>query len=391
MKRIGRIIGYGLLGFFALILIAILISALSNLGLPRESDVVARLSAPQKTYLAEAFHLRREQGDAVWSGWSAAEIPLIVYNERYAFLVNYSGEPPVGWRTVPGGEQQGHAWKIVPEDTFEGRPYYRSVLPDSGETPQAFTVRLDDVWVASLPTREAMRIGLIAGLREDLPSPLDALVPYRLVLRLLLGTGDQYVAALLHESFHAYQGLTAPERLRDGENVLRETSDYPAREAAHVELWKEELVLLRDALRAETETEAAELTRQFLAQRDHRRAQLDVRFVRYEQHREWVEGLAKYTEMEIWRQAAITPDYAPVDALADVEAFKDYETFDRHRSQQVDQIARMASNEGDGRFYYSGMAQAVLLDRLAPGWKGQIMQDGVFLENLLREAVTLGE
>ncbi len=386
MKQLVKFMGYGLLGLLALILVVVLISALSNIGLPKESTVVARLSAPQKAYLAETFHLRRELGDAVWSGWGA-ETPIIVYNETYAFLVNYPGEPPVGWRTVPGGKQQGNAWEIVPDDTFEGEPYYRSALPDSGKTPQAFTVRLGDVWVASLGTREAMRISLFEQLREDLPAPLDALVPYRLVWQLLLGTGDQYVAALLHESFHAYQGLTAPERLRAGENVLRQISDYPAKEDAHVDLWKEELVLLRDALQAETEADAAELARQFLAQRDRRRAQIDARFVRYEQQREWVEGLAKYTEMEIWRQAAVTDDYAPVEALADIRAFRAYETFDRHRSQQVDQIARMASNEGDGRFYYSGMAQAFLLDRLAPGWKAQIMQDGIFLEDLLREAV----
>jgi hypothetical protein len=47
----------------------------------------------------------------------------------------------------------------------------------------------------------------------------------------------------------------------------------------------------------------------------------------------------------------------------------------------------MAGNEGDGRFYYSGMTQAFLLDQLAPGWKARIMQDDVFLEDLLREAV----
>jgi hypothetical protein len=29
-------------------------------------------------------------------------------------------------------------------------------------------------------------------------------------------------------------------------------------------------------------------------------------------------------------------------------------------------MSRMANDEGGGRFYYSGMAQAVLLDRLSP-------------------------
>ena len=47
----------------------------------------------------------------------------------------------------------------------------------------------------------------------------------------------------------------------------------------------------------------------------------------------------------------------------------------------------MAGDEGDGRFYYSGMAQAVLLDRFAPGWKAQILDQGVWLDELLDAAV----
>ncbi|MGC9398066.1 MAG: hypothetical protein ACP5HM_02900 [Anaerolineae bacterium] len=387
MKRAGRVIAYGILGLLTLFIVAALLSALSNLGLPQRSEVVERLSGLQKAYLAEALHLRRELGDAVWAGWGTAEIPFIVYNETYAFLVNYAGEPPMGWRTVPAGEQQGNVWEVVSDDTFEGQAYYRSRLPASGETPQAFTVRLDDVWAASLGTRESMRIALVAGLREELPAPLDVVVPYRLVRQLLLGPGDQYVAALLHESFHAYQGLVAPERLRAGEKAHRFAADYPAQEEDHVALWEEELRLLREALRAETDAEAMELARQFLAHRERRRAGLDADLILYEQHREWVEGLAKYTEMEIWRQAAVTPDYAPVAALADIEAFKDYETFERHWSQQVDQIARMAGNEGDGRFYYSGMAQAYLLDRLAPGWKDECMAGDAFLDERLQRVL----
>jgi hypothetical protein len=37
------------------------------------------------------------------------------------------------------------------------------------------------------------------------------------------------------------------------------------------------------------------------------------------------------------------------------------------------------------------MAQAVLLDRLYPGWKDKAFQPGVMLEDLLREAVAQGE
>ena len=50
-------------------------------------------------------------------------------------------------------------------------------------------------------------------------------------------------------------------------------------------------------------------------------------------------------------------------------------------------MLRMYYDEGDGRFYYSGMAQAYLLDRLLPGWKQRAFEDGIWLETLLIEAL----
>jgi hypothetical protein len=50
-------------------------------------------------------------------------------------------------------------------------------------------------------------------------------------------------------------------------------------------------------------------------------------------------------------------------------------------------MKRQAALEGDVRFYYTGMAQAVLLDRLMPDWKAHILTETVALEDLLREAV----
>jgi hypothetical protein len=47
----------------------------------------------------------------------------------------------------------------------------------------------------------------------------------------------------------------------------------------------------------------------------------------------------------------------------------------------------MAGNDGDGRFYYSGLAQAVLLDHLLPGWKVQALDEGLSLEELLASTV----
>jgi hypothetical protein len=118
-------------------------------------------------------------------------------------------------------------------------------------------------------------------------------------------------------------------------------------------------------------------------------AGLSAALIGYERQREWLEGLAKYVELEILRQAFVTADYQPVPALGDDPEFEGYGGFESRWAREVDQIRRMAGDEGDGRFYYSGFAQAALLDRFMPGWKSEAMAEGVFLEELLQGAVGL--
>lgn len=50
------------------------------------------------------------------------------------------------------------------------------------------------------------------------------------------------------------------------------------------------------------------------------------------------------------------------------------------------QMKTQATREGETRFYYTGMAQAMLLDRLLPEWKNSVFEDDVWLEDLLMEA-----
>lgn len=56
-------------------------------------------------------------------------------------------------------------------------------------------------------------------------------------------------------------------------------------------------------------------------------------------------------------------------------------------SAQLDEVTRTAGREGETRFYYSGMAQAVLLDRLLPDWKERAFEPDSMLEDLLRDGV----
>ena len=387
MKRLIRFLLPAALVLVSLCLMLVLISAIINRGLPQQSEVIERLSNSDKTRLAELFHLRQTLGDSVWPGWGQAQIPIILHNEEYAFLIGYP-QPPAGWIKVPAGTQLGGPWETVAEDQFLGAPYYRQLLLNANSTPQSFTVLVGEQWTASLETTDWMKISLVQPIRDDLPYLLRPIFPYRLYIGQLVSGSDQYISLIGHETFHAYEGMVAPDKLMAAELANNKyESQYPWQDASLQADWQKELNLLSDALQTTSKDQAAQLAQRFLEQRKVRRenAGLSSNLIAYEMQREWEEGLARYTELEIWRQAA-TEDYTPIPETSSLVDFKQYKSFASRWSHEIQQITLMTGVEGDGRFYYTGMAQAFLLDRLMPNWKSKTFQDGIWLEDLLAEA-----
>ncbi len=382
-----RIIIFGAMGLALLCVAVVGISTLSNLNLPTHSQVTDHLSDLEKARLAEAIHLRQTLGDTIWPGWGRLDIPIIVYNEEYAFLVGYPN-PPAGWVKMPQGEPRGGPWEAVPDDTFEDQVYYRQRLANPEITPENFTVRVGERWVATMETKEYMEINFYVQFRKQFPSILQPIFPYRLVCGLLMGETETYIGGLEHETFHAFQGSVVPSRLTEAETANRSGNQYPWQDPTLDEDWQHELDLLVRAVRAQSNEETADLVRQFLALRDKRRATagLNQDLVNYERQREWLEGLAKYAELSIGRLAGTTPGYTALPALTADPGFREYTTREQYWSGQIDEVRRTAGREGETRFYYSGMAQAVLLDRLLPDWKERIFNPEVMLEDLLRQA-----
>jgi len=363
-----------------------------NHALPSASPVLERLSADDQARLAEAIHVRQSLGDAVWPGFGGADIPILAFNERYAFLVGLP-EPAAGWRSVPQGEQFGVPWEPVPDETFQVQTHYRQELDLDKDTTQNFVVQIGERYAASITTGDYAPIGMGQLLRSELPPLLAELLPLRLYTRLALRGADGYISLVAHESFHAYASSVALEKLAQAEQASRLAERYPGEEQPLIDAWREELDLL--SLGAEAawseaaDAEVLDLAQRFLAQRQNRYLVLGLtpELIVYEQQREWVEGLARYVELAVWRQAYLDEDYQPLPEALVLSDFNAYQGFPQRLAQEIDQIPRMASDEGDGRFYYSGFAQAAMLDRLLPGWKERIMQTGVWLDDLLKEAV----
>jgi hypothetical protein len=387
VKRFRKIFVLTIFGLISLCLLIVAISAISNLRLPQHSSVIEKLSEADRVRLAETLHLRHAVGDDVWQGWGQADIPAILYNEEYAFLVGYP-DPPEGWVKVPAHQQRGGPWEIVPDDAFSGQPYYRQRLQNPDITPQAFTVLVGKRWVSSIDTYDWAKIGLTQTVRQDLPSILRPIFPFQFFINQLLGGSDKYISLSAHEAFHAYQGMLAPAKLSAAELASQQyENQYPWDDASLQANWQAELDLLAGALRSADYDKTAGLARQFLALRAARRqsANLSPELILYENQREWLEGLARYAELEIWRQAS-NGIYVPVPETSTLPDFDGYTGFGSRWSQEIGQITMMADDKGDGRFYYSGMAQAFLLDRLVPDWKSRAFEDGVWLDDLLDAA-----
>ena len=139
----------------------------------------------------------------------------------------------------------------------------------------------------------------------------------------------------------------------------------------------DEGLYLAAALRAPTDAAARESARAFLDTRRGRRqaSRLSADLVAYERDLEWEEGLAKHVEIK-FHEVAAAHGWSGYPAGA---------PFWQEELARVD--GRLSERGGDYRFYLSGMAQARLLDRLAPGWTARALAEDVSLEELLAEAV----
>lgn len=391
-KKMGcsRFLLFGVAALAILCLTAASLVAWDNTRLPRHSEVTDKLSEAEKARIIEAQHLRRATGDEILPGWGKAAIPVILYNEEYAFLTGVPAPPPDGWRTVRSNQQRGTAWEVVPGDDIQGEPYYRQAL-SGGVTPQAFTVKIGETYAATLTTFEYFPISMRSQLQENFPEFLKPIFPYRIYIDLLVSGSDQYVTLILHEAAHAYQGDQAEDRLVAGEQANYDfEKNYPWDDANLREDWQAELDALTLALRAETDEETKLLAQQFLQIRLARRqsAGLSTDLINFERYREWVEGIGRYAELSVYRLANEHTEYSPAQETIHIPDFNNYEKYDQRWAREIDQMKRLASDASERRFYYTGMAQAVLLDRLAPGWQTQLFEPGVWLEDLLAEAIT---
>jgi hypothetical protein len=344
-------VGAVLAGILLLVIVNAMLAASRDHAVDGE-----RLAAADLALVAEAQRVRARHGDTVWPGFAAADVGLLVFNDRFEFLV---GDVSSGWERVEGGAVA----------------YGRRMASD----PQAFAVDVGTTWAGSLPTEERMDRDYVRGMRQELPPVAAQLFP----VWLLDITPDQWVVSMVHEQFHALQATVAPQRFADARAAYQHENEYPYDDGAFAAAWDAEGSALSVALQADTDEQACDAVGRFAEARETRRkaAGLPAELVAYERDLEWLEGLGKYAEIRTYEAAAAEPG-------GTARGYRDGLPY------WQGELGRLASGLGslgsDFRFYLSGMAQARLLERLDEKGAWRASLGGLELEGALVEACAGG-
>lgn len=358
-----RIIKNSTLIILGLIVLGLVVLALENLreAKSRNQKYEARiLSKTEKGLIDEALWLKKVRGDQVWPGLSEADIPVILFNDRYEFLVGMKNPPP--------------AWTKVEGNTFNGNAYFRKPV----HNPQAFAVQVGNKWAGSLGTPNRMNREYFLGIRSKLPPVIAQLFPYQYATV----TPDMHVVGILHEVFHAFQASASPAHFTKANESYSAEENYPYSDQNLNTLWNLEGYYLWKAMNADQTDSIRTNVKKFLTIRQERRIQgkLSAPQINFERNTEWLEGLAKYTEYRFYELATVRRN-KPILVH-----------YRKTIPQQVHDLNTLKSKLGeqgsDFRFYVSGMAQAKILDKLSPGWKTTALNDTISLEDLLKNAVT---
>lgn len=341
-----------------------------------------KLSDLDKAEIEEFFNLQKQLGDAVWPGFGKADIPVILYNNDWAFLVGYVN-PPDGWKKVPDMNQRGKYWEPVSEDKIVGQTYYRQRL-DSSSSPEAFTVKVGNKWVACMTTIEWTRIKLENDIKKNMPAVQNDSLSLKRIVNIMGGNVDKHISMIVHEAFHAFQATKDLNRLKESESTFRLDKEYPWNDMPFNKAWKEEIALLIKAFETKNDFDAIQVMRQYPEMRTKR--YLDSKFtpelMRLEQLKEWEEGIAKYMELSLWKFAGSSATYVPALTVQNDPSFERYRNFNQTMSREL-MTCRMQPQGDDTRFYYSGMMQALLLDRFYPVWKMEAFDKDILPDMLL--------
>ena len=352
MKKILRIFLYGVLLLFVILLIQFAYNEYQVHRLDRSYESET-LSEKDQATIRELGILKGKYGSDIWPGFDEAPIPVILFNDRHEFIA--------------GIDSAFQAWSRAGVIQNSDRIYFRRKAQD----PQAFAVQTEKGWAGRFSTLDYLNRDILTRLRRELPAPVNRLMPSQMITK----SNDYHVVALVHEMFHAFQAIHSGKKFERSNALAHWADRYPYQRDSIDHLFTREGQCLYNALKADKRKKKLEWGQKFLRFRKQRRKLLSGKMIAFEKRYEWLEGLAKYAEMEAYRTA--------LSHNGQLEFSYDEEM--PHWETDMKNLNDLGNVDGSTRFYLSGMAQARLLDQIAAHWKSRIMKEQVYQEHLIAE------
>lgn len=319
-------------------------------------------------------------GNPVWPGWNAADTPILIYLPGVQDALIHHPHPPKGFVRYQGRTpfEPGAVFLRDGPTTFSWDGQNTSTDVDGVST----------LVVADTPSRLKEQIrGLLGN-----PRPIETKLAELDYERDLVPDLYEEMATIAHEAFHVFQGRRAPEKRANERDVRL----YPCLSVENNVGVALEGKALAECMRATDERALRAAALRWLAIRRDRRRALPRPAVAYEDGNEFNEGLAKYVELALMRALE---GRRPSDSLFLYQGFHGFARLAEFRDTRVRRMVSAMRGEVNvnndpygtspvrDRLYYSGMAIATLLDRIAPSWKTRILADSVTLTDLAAEAL----
>jgi len=328
---------------------------------------------------AEVWSALSSPQNEVWPGWNIIKTPILFYLPgRQDVLINHP-KPPGDFEPYDG-----------PISFSYGKIFVRtgsSVFELDGQNTSTAVNGIETLVVADSLSNLWNNISSIM----NSPLPVKEKFPPGSYEQLMSDPYDQ-MAMIAHEAFHVYQRNMAPQKGAD-EGAL---AAYPLLSFTNNVGFALEGEALADVLRAKTGEACREAAVRWLAVRMDRRYNLSEESIAYEDGNEFNEGLAKYVEYKL---SLAMEHRNAADAMKWVQGFHGYKGFSVFRDGLVEVMVKHmrgemnVNNDPYGaaplrmRLYYSGMAIAVLLDKLSPGWHEKIFEPNTTLTGLAQAAI----
>lgn len=310
--------------------------------------------------IEEAYHLWATQADRVWPGASQVRTPMIYVGEAEEYALGFG-------RPLPGFTNAGMASERLGPVQVRARTF---PLNSSAAFPVEGTMAV----VMGRP---------VAGGTSPEAWVITACHEMFHGYQYSRGSGDKINSLKIGPEADAGWHLNFPFPYRD-EDVMR---------LIHVQghlLWLASSTSNPDDARYSVGT-ALDGNRVYRARLDG--LMPDGKAHQYSLFQEWSEGVAAYTEFKIAEAAGTTnyqpPSYQPTAAFSKLPSFQGYASVWKADYQSRPYLVKHAGRATKSRttFYHLGMGKALALDAVLPGWKTRYFLPGIWLDDLLREAL----